>query len=262
MMETEHMHKGQSEERIGSSDVGPSLIARMGDKSQSPTQKYQDIFVGERSIWSLIKYELLIASSSSIPGALGLLLRKLGYPMVMQQVGSGTVFGQGVRVRCPSRISLGSNVIIDDNVVLDAKGEPSTSRIELGDDVLIGRNGILSCTNAYINIGDHVSMGPNCYLTTKRFIEVGSNVSIGPYASLVGAGHSVTDPSKPALLQERTAQGVVVEDGVWLGARVTVLDGVRIGENAIVGAGAVVTEDIPPNVIAVGVPARVISGRE
>ena len=65
----------------------------------------------------------------------------------------------------------------------------------------------------------------------------------------------------PIQEQERTGKGITLGDGVWLGAKVTILDGAAVGRDAVVGAGAVVTKDIPPRSIAAGVPAKVIKTR-
>ncbi|MCC6454727.1 MAG: acyltransferase [Caldilineaceae bacterium] len=74
--------------------------------------------------------------------------------------------------------------------------------------------------------------------------------------------HGHADPHLPMREQPLTSRGdIVIEDDVWLGAQVCVMDGVVIGKGAIVGAGAVVTKDVPPNSLAVGVPARVIRQR-
>ena len=67
-----------------------------------------------------------------------------------------------------------------------------------------------------------------------------------------------TDPDKPFIEQGITAEGIIIEDDVWLGSGVVVLDGVRIGRGSVIAAGAVVNKDVPPHVVAAGVPARVI----
>jgi len=75
--------------------------------------------------------------------------------------------------------------------------------------------------------------------------------------------HKMKDLSRPMSDQELTSKGgIIIEDGVWLGMGAKVMDGVRIGQGAVIGANAVVTKDIPPYSIAVGVPADVIRKRE
>lgn len=243
------------------SEAGRPLVERMRGGGASALQKYQDMFVGSRSLWALARYELVAAWIAALPGSLGFLLRKRLFPGLFRAVGRGTVFGRNLTIRCPGRISIGANVIVDDNVVLDAKGSPDVSRITIGNDVLLGRNGILSCTDGQIEFGDYVSTGPGCYFTTKGRIRIGSNISIGPNVHVIAAGHAFDDAETPVIRQERTAKGVVVEDGAWLGAGCFLLDGVTVGRNAIVAAGAVVTQDVPAMAIAGGVPAKVLRMR-
>lgn len=238
-----------------------ALIERMEDEGVSATAKYLNMFVGKNSMWELLKYEVLISWLCLVPGAIGLLLRSKLFKYIFEEVGSNTFFGRNVTVRCPVRISLGRNVVIDDNAVLDAKGDPDQSYIKIGQDVLIGRNGILSCTTGCIEFGNFVSTGPNCYFSSKSFVKIGSNVSVGPSTSMVGAGHEFQELDTPVIKQVRTSKGIVVEDNVWIGAAVIIFDGVTIGRDAIIGAGSVVNRDIPAYSIAVGRPAKVVKDR-
>ena len=78
---------------------------------------------------------------------------------------------------------------------------------------------------------------------------------------IVAVDHVYDDPQRPIREQGITAQGIVIEDDVWLGAGATVVDGVTIGRGSVIGAGAVVTTDMPPYSIAVGIPAKVVKDR-
>ena len=82
------------------------------------------------------------------------------------------------------------------------------------------------------------------------------------YTYLVGGGHEFDRPDVPVLEQGRSSRGITLGDNVWLGTGTKVLDGVRIGRDVVVGAGAVVTEDLPDGAVAVGIPARVVRRRE
>ena len=88
----------------------------------SPLRKYQDLVVGRRGLGRLLLHEAVILLSAWVPGALGLVLRRLLYPLLLGSVGRGVVFGQGVVLRHPHKIRLGDDVTVDDLVVLDAKG--------------------------------------------------------------------------------------------------------------------------------------------
>jgi acetyltransferase-like isoleucine patch superfamily enzyme len=89
-------------------------------------------------------------------------------------------------------------------------------------------------------------------------VTIGDDVLIAPQVQILAVDHVIASARVPIMQQGLITRGIVIEDGVWLGAGVVVTDGVRIGRNADIGAGAVVTRDIPPGVVALGVPARVV----
>jgi len=223
--------------------------------------KYQALVVGQKGLWSLVKYELVSVFSTWVPGALGLLLRSKLYPFLLGESGRGVVFGCNVVLRHPGKTRLKDNIVFDDNCVIDAKGD-SNRGIDIGDNVFVGRNTIIYCQNGDIEIGSNANIGSNCQIFSARNIKIGNDVLIAAYTYLVGGGHNFDDPDVPIIKQGRTALGINIEDNVWLGAGVKVLDGVSVGEGSIVAAGAVVTEDIPPFTIAGGIPARVIKHRK
>jgi len=107
-----------------------------------------------------------------------------------------------------------------------------------------------------ISIGDDVYINFGCIMLDCADITIGNHVLIGPNLGLYAANHSI-------LPEERIAGGchskpITIQDNVWIGGDVKVLPGVTIGEGSIIGAGSVVTKDIPSRVIAVGNPCKVI----
>jgi acetyltransferase-like isoleucine patch superfamily enzyme len=236
------------------------LVESLGDATLSPYRQYLSIFVGKESLVALAKYELYTGFLGRLPGAIGYYMRGKCYPGLLGSVGRGTVFGSGGVLRCPGRIRLGQGVMIDDSVVLDAKG-PSSS-IVLGDQILLGRNSILSCNDSAISIGNFVSIGPFCFLVSRSHLTIGSNVAIGAGTYMLGGGHAYDDPDTPVIHQARVSKGIVVEDGAWIGIGAKILDGVTIGQNSIVGAGAVVSKDVLPWTVVLGNPARVVEKRK
>ncbi len=228
-------------------------------EKKSALAKYRDLVVGKPGCWALLKYEFAVLFSY-VPGALGLLCRKKIYPHLLGACGRGVVFGAGVVLRHPHKIRIGDNVVIDDHCVLDAKGS-SNEGITIGSGVFIGRNTILSCKNGDIVLGDQANIGFNCEIFSGARVEVGPRVMFAAYTYVIGGGHAYDRIDMSPLEQARTAIGVTVGEGAWLGAGVKVLDGTRIGAGAIVGAGAVVTKDIPDKAIAAGVPASVLRSR-
>jgi serine acetyltransferase len=195
-----------------------------------------------------------------LPGALGFFLRGKCYPCILRAIGKGTVFGKSVVLRSPAQISIGQSTMIDDYVVLDAKGRGSS--IAIGNQVLLGRNTILSCSDSKLEIGHFVSFGPFCFLASRSQLRIGSNVAVGAGSYFLGGGHAYEDPNTAVIHQARTSQGITVEDNVWIGIGARILDGVHVGRNSIVGAGAVVAKDVPPWTVVMGNPARVVEKRK
>jgi acetyltransferase-like isoleucine patch superfamily enzyme len=155
----------------------------------------------------------------------------------------------------------GRNIFIDDGVLiyLDHKGGP----VKLGDEVQLFRDTIIQTgQDGSVKIGAHTHLQPRCQLSAyKAPIEIGERVDIAPYCAFYPYSHGMLE-GEPVYRQPLQSKGgITIEDEVWLGVGVIVLDGVRIGKGAVVGAGAVVTKDLPENSISSGVPARVIRMR-
>ncbi len=230
------------------------------DAKKSKLAKYKELILGDSNAWFLIKYEFITTFVSWLPGALGLVLRSKLYPLLIGRIGRNVTFGVNVVLRHPRKIRLGDNVVIDDNVVLDAKGE-NNNGIIIGNGVFIGRNTILSCKNGDIIIDDNANFGFNCEVYSASRVRVGKNVLLAAYVYLVGGTHHFGRTDIPILFQERSSQGIEVGDNAWLGAHAVVFDGVEIGKECIIGAGAVVNKDVPDWKIAVGVPAKIVQDR-
>ena len=227
---------------------------------KSSRQKYAELVVGRPGVMALVCHELVVTIAQPRAGALGLLLRKLLYPRLLGSCGRNVVFGQNVVLRHPHKIHLGSNVVVDDNCLLDAKGE-SNRGIRIGDGVFIGRNSILSCKNGDIDLADGVNIGFNCEIFSASQVTIGASVLMAAYTYVIGGDHDFSDPTKAVLAQSRRSEGVTIGEGAWTGAGAKILDGVTVGARAVIGAGAVVREDVAPGAIAVGVPARIVSTR-
>jgi acetyltransferase-like isoleucine patch superfamily enzyme len=228
--------------------------------AESARAKYARLIVGRPGLGALIRYELVQLLSQWVPGALGLVLRKRLYRLLLGACGRNVVFGQGVALRHPHKIRIGDDVVIDDHCLLDAKGDENTG-ITIGSGVFVGRNTILSCKNGDIDLGDTANIGFNCEVFSASRVTIGKGVLMAAYTYVIGGDHDFSDPSKSVLEQSRSSAGVTVGDGVWFGAGAKILDGVSIGEGAVIGAGAVVRESVPPAAIAVGIPARVVGSR-
>jgi acetyltransferase-like isoleucine patch superfamily enzyme len=227
---------------------------------RSPSEKYRQLIVGQPGWWPLIKYELITGFAGWMPGALGLFLRSKLYPKLLKKAGRNITFGVGVVLRHPHKIVIGDNVVIDDHCVLDAKGETNEG-ISIGSGVFLGRSTILNCKNGDIILGNGVNIGFNSMIFSASRVEVGDRYLIAAYCYLVGGTHNADDPARPVLDQGRTSKGIILGGGGWLGAHVTVFDGVRIGKNTVIAGGAVVHRNIPDYAVAGGNPVTIINKR-
>ena len=228
---------------------------------RSARAKYEALVVGRPGWGALLRHEFVTLMSQHVPGALGLVLRRTLYPTLLGASGRNVIFGQNVVMRHPHKIRIGDNVVIDDNCLLDAKGDGNQG-ISIGNGVFVGRNTILSCKNGDIVLEDGANVGFNCELFSASTVRVGRDTLIAAYCYVIGGDHEFGDAAAPVLEQARRSSGVTIGAGAWLGAGAKILDGVTIGDGAIVGAGAVVREAVPDGAIAVGVPARVVGHRD
>jgi acetyltransferase-like isoleucine patch superfamily enzyme len=235
--------------------------AALTSEDKSALQKYQELAIGSNSLITLLKYELLTTILGSLPGALGLALRKKFYPSLFGKVGRNVIFGKSLTIRHPHKIHLGDNVVIDDYAVLDAKGTDNQG-IFIGDNVMIGRNTVISCKNGDITIENNTNIAMNCFIQSAKKVKIGKNVLFAPYCYVIGGGnHEINRTDIPIIAQGQIVKGITIEDNCWIGAGVNILDGTNIDKDSIIGAGAVVTKPIPEFSIAVGIPAKILKNR-
>jgi acetyltransferase-like isoleucine patch superfamily enzyme len=227
---------------------------------KSSREKYSTLVVGRPGWGALIHYELVQLFSQNVPGAVGLAFRKALFPSLLGACGRNVIFGQNVMLRHPHKIRIGDNVVIDDNCLIDAKGD-SNRGITIGSGVFVGRNSILSCKNGDVDVADGANIGFNCEVFSASRVTIGKDALLAAYCYVIGGDHDFSDPSAAVLAQGRRSDGVAIGAGAWLGAGAKILDGVTVGDRAIVGAGAVVREAVPEGAIAVGIPARVVGQR-
>jgi len=249
------MEPGSAHERH---QVG--IQAAMAEDGRSALRKYQDLVIGSRGLGRLVLHEAVMLLSSWVPGALGLVLRRVMYPWLLGSVGRGVVFGQGVVLRHPSKIRVGDGVTIDDLVVLDAKGT-SNRGIDIADGVFLGRGTILSCKDGDISLGARTNLGFHCEVFSGSSVTVGKHGLFAAYVYLVGGGHEFERADLAVIEQPRSSRGIRLGDNVWLGTGAKVLDGVTVGSHVVVGANAVVNGDLPEGAVAAGIPARVLRQR-
>jgi len=243
-------------------DRRPGLHRKIFDPGKSPSKLYREMVVGSQGWGRWFYYELVILLFGFLPGVMGLALRHIFFKPLFGNVGRNVVFGRNLNIRQAHKIEIGDNVIIDDDCTLDGKGD-SNQGIVIGDYVTIGRFSSLVCKDADILIGSHVNIGTNVKIiaANQGKIEIGSSIDIGSGSHFSGGSYDYSATDLLPSSQRIETKGIILEDLTWVGAGVIILDGVVIGNKSIIGAGAVVTTDIPKMTIAAGVPAKVIRQR-
>lgn len=191
-------------------------------------------------------------------------LRGLVWRLRFRQCGRRLLVGRSVRIFFPRQISVGRNVLLGDYLYLNGFARDG---ITLGDGVRIREHGWVQATSTLddpgrgLSIGDDTYIGPRCYLGAGGGITIGRQVMLGGGVHLLAEDHEFHDPDRPIQEQGVTRRGILVEDGAWIGNGAIVVDGVTIGRGAVVGAGSVVIRDVPPQVVVMGNPARVVGRR-
>lgn len=168
-----------------------------------------------------------------MPGSTGVLVRGAYWRKRFQKAGTLRI-APGCQFVSPGRISLSGTVGLGENSFFTAEG----GSIEVGGDTAFNMN-----VHVNASVGGAIRIGRWCL--------------IGPNVVMRTAGHRYDDPERFIRQQGHAVGDICIEDDVWIGANAVILGGVRIGKGAVVGAGAVVTKDVPPMAIVAGVPAKV-----
>jgi len=178
----------------------------------------------------------------------------------MGDIGSNCIIEKNVRFYAPHRIHIGNRVFIGEGNFVDAAYKGSEIRFK--DDVHLSRGVVLRAVGGKILIDERVNVGARSVIDGADDVEVGRYSLLSNNVELMSGNHVYKDPHTPIRFQGRETGKISIGEDVWLGAYVIVLPGVTIGKGSVIGAGAVVTKDISPYSIAVGVPAKVIKKRE
>jgi acetyltransferase-like isoleucine patch superfamily enzyme len=138
----------------------------------------------------------------------------------------------------------------------------SESKIVIGDSTLISSFVILRTHGGTIKIGNSCFINSFAAIYGHGDLIIGNGVLIGPQVTIIPANYGFKDRNTPFRLQAGSLKGITIEDDVWIGAGVTILDGCKIGKGSVVGAGSVITKNVEPYSIVVGVPAKKLGTRE
>jgi acetyltransferase-like isoleucine patch superfamily enzyme len=194
-----------------------------------------------------------------IPTIVGVGLRAVFYRLVLRMDGLAAIESR-VRLRFADHIRLGHGVYLDEGVYLHA----CPQGIEIGPRTIVMHGAVLHVYNfremqhSRIKIGSDSLIGEYSVIRGQGGVQIGDRVYTSPFTQIIAVNHVFDDPARPFVEQGITAEGIVIEDDVWLGAGAVITDGVRVGKGAVVAAGAVVTKDVPPHTVVGGVPAKPI----
>jgi acetyltransferase-like isoleucine patch superfamily enzyme/acyl carrier protein len=203
-------------------------------------------------IWDALQYEILTFLLGPLPGALGLLLRKLFYPSLFGRIGKGVIFGRSVVIRNPSRIVLGDRVVVDDYVVLDG----GRGGLRIGDDVIVNRGALIHAKAGPIRIGSRGEIGAEATIISQGAHIIGEMVSVGGGCKIGAALVQVQNDGAPEVGRHRKdfailSRGRNSKDSIRIGSKsvleenVIVLHGSTIGSQCILRASATIHGQIP-----------------
>jgi acetyltransferase-like isoleucine patch superfamily enzyme len=185
----------------------------------------------------------------AIPSALALQVGRLrDWLRIVRLRFAGATLGQGCQI--------GARVDVQRGAIAGRKGQ-----ISLGQRVRLDHGVILHAWGGNISLGDDVFLGPYTVVYGHGGVTIGNNTLIAMHCRIVSSNHTVPERGIMIRSQPDILLPTRIGSDVWLGAGVTVLGGVAVGDGCVVAAGAVVTEDLPPYAVAVGVPARVVRYR-
>lgn len=247
----------------GSKDIAKeNLSNELHQQSGGALAAYRGKVLGDGAgFLQLLRFELAAVFCQNLGGGLGYLLRKKILAPLFQSCGKSLILGKGIVLRKPGHIVLGDNVAIDDYVMLDGccEGEPA---IRIGNKVIISKACVIQAKTGPLDIGDNCDIGAHTIISSISGISLASSVLIAGNCYIGGARYHMDDLLTPIMNQGIYSRGPVsIGEGTWIGASATILDGVSIGKGCVIGAGSLVTGDIPDYGVAVGVPARVIRTR-
>jgi acetyltransferase-like isoleucine patch superfamily enzyme len=229
-------------ERVSAIETGRLYLSRQA----SSTGRY----ILEQALYLLVGW---------IPTVIGIGIRGILYRLILHMKGIAAI-EQNVRLRFANHIRLGRGVYIDQGAYLHA----CPRGIELGDRTIVMHGAVLHVYNfrnmrhSGIQIGKDCLVGEYSVIRGQGGVTIGDRVYTSPFTQIIAVNHVFDDPNRPFIEQGITAEGIVIEDDVWLGAGAIITDGVCVGKGAVVAAGSVVTKDVLPHTVVGGVPAKIL----
>ncbi|MBN1875861.1 MAG: acyltransferase [Anaerolineae bacterium] len=194
-----------------------------------------------------------------IPTPLGMGLRAVFYRFMLKMEGLAAI-EPGVRLCFANHLQLGRGAYLDRGVYIHA----CPQGVAIGAGTLVMHGAVLHVYNfrnlphAGIRIGQDSLIGEYTVIRGQGGVTIGDRVYTSPMVQVIAVNHVFDDPQRSFVEQGITAEGIVIEDDVWIGSGAVITDGVRIGQGAVIAAGAVVTKDVAAHTVVGGVPARLL----
>jgi acetyltransferase-like isoleucine patch superfamily enzyme len=211
------------------------------------------------SPWRYVLEQIVFGAGGWVPTPVGMAFRAALYRLVLTMRGVAGI-ERGVRIRFASHVVLEHGAYLDQGVYLHA----CPAGIHIGARSLVMHGSVLHVYNfrnlpqAGIWIGEDSLIGEYNVIRGQGGVRIGQRVYTSPMVQIIAVNHVFDDPARPFIDQGITAEGIIIEDDVWIGSGAVITDGIRIGRGAVVAAGAVVTRDVEPHTVVGGVPARVL----
>lgn len=202
-----------------------------------------------KDLTKLSKFQILIAASIKV-------LRGVGTKPFLQQSHGILFVGKHVHISNRQLISVDSKVKFEDYSEIQGLSQHG---VHFGEASTIGRAVQIRPSSYYgvghigygFQIGSNSSIGPGGFIGCAGKVLIGDNVMIGPNVTIIAENHNFDRKDESIKKQGVHQEGIVIEDNVWIGANVTVLDGVTISTGTVIGAGAIVTKDVPADSILI-----------
>lgn len=193
------------------------------------------------------------------------LARGFYYKLFLKKSQGLLFVGKKVEIKHGNHIQVGKNVKFENYSEIHGL---SIDGLSFGDNVTIGRETMIRPSSYYggklglgLIIGDNSSIGPHGYVGCAGKIVIGNNVMIGPKCSMFAENHNFKDTDKPIKMQGVNQLGINIEDDCWIGSNVVILDGVTVGKGSVIGAGTILTHDVPPNTVVIDRRDKYIKNR-
>lgn len=202
-------------------------------------------------------------NSSILPSSFEKLLQKfLNFSLrrKMLHLGKDVLISPSAKFENLDKIFIDNYCQIFNGAVIIGKSF-SNYGIKLGERTTIREYAQLNAYSGYIHTGKNVFIGQGTMISGHGGVEIGDNTLIANLCSITSSNHIYCDTSIPLRFQGETSIGIKIGSNVWIASQVSILDGVSIGDNAVVSSGSVVARDIPEWSVAGGVPARIIKDR-